>query len=146
MLDISPFPAPCVFIIPHVVCYLPVFVQSCLSSFCISPIYSAIQFLHGIQCTSSPCSSSSTLSVGSTSRPEPEGRMAVTIPYFFNTLYSLSVPLVGDDYLTYVVFVLVLCPTVGIFCNFYQGPSVQMKSTCKFKRKSTIKRNHSIWI
>ena len=49
---------------PCVVYILSVLLQSCLSSLPVSPMYSAPQFLHGTWYTSSPCSSSSTLSLG----------------------------------------------------------------------------------
>ncbi|KAK2189139.1 hypothetical protein NP493_114g00016 [Ridgeia piscesae] len=54
----------------------------------VSPIYSAPQFLYGIWYTSSPCSASSTLSFGCTSRRLRVvwGRMAVVTPYFFSIL------------------------------------------------------------
>ena len=61
------FPAPCVFL------FFVVLSTSFLcstsrvfSSLPVSPMYSAPQFLHGIWYTSSPCSSSSTLSLGYT--------------------------------------------------------------------------------
>ena len=67
MVDIF-FPAPCVFLFFRVVYILSVFLQSCFSSLPVSPMYSAPQFLHGIWYTSSPCSSSSTLSLGCTNK------------------------------------------------------------------------------
>ena len=62
------------------------------SSLPVSPMYSAPQFLHGIWYTSSPCSSSSTLSLGCTNKRLRVmwGRMAVATPYFFSTRCTLS--------------------------------------------------------
>ena len=62
------------------------------SSLPVSPMYSAPQFLHGIGYTSSPCSSSSTLSVGCTKKRLRVvwGPIAVATPYFFSTRCTLS--------------------------------------------------------
>ena len=62
------------------------------SSLPLSPMYSAPQFLHGIRYTSSPCSSSSTLSLGYTKKRLRVvwGRMAVATQYFFSTRCTLS--------------------------------------------------------
>ena len=62
-----------------------------LSSRYVSPMYSAPQFLHGIWYTSSPCSSSSTLSLGCTNKRLRVvwGHMAVATPYF-STRCTLS--------------------------------------------------------
>ena len=81
--------------------YFPFFVLSTsflcsssrvLCSIPVSPMYSAPQFLHGIWYTSSPCSSSSTLSLGCTNRRLRVvlGRMAVVTPHFISTRYILS--------------------------------------------------------
>ena len=62
------------------------------SSLPVSPMYSAPQFLHGIWYTSSPCSSSSTLSLGCTNKRLRVvwGHIAVATPYFFSTQCTLS--------------------------------------------------------
>ena len=62
------------------------------SSLPVSPMYSAPQFLHGIWYTSSPCSSSSTLSLGCTKKRLRVvwGRIVVATPYFFSTRCTLS--------------------------------------------------------
>ena len=62
------------------------------SSLPVSPMYSAPQFLHGIWYTSSPCSSSSTLSLGCTNKRLKVvwGRIVVATPYFFSTRCTLS--------------------------------------------------------
>ena len=62
------------------------------SSLHVSPTYSAPQFLHGIWYTSSPCSSSSTLSLGCTNKRLRVvwGRIVVATPYFFSTRCTLS--------------------------------------------------------
>ena len=62
------------------------------SSLPVSPMYSAPQFLHGIWYTSSPCSSSSTLSLGCTNKRLRVvwGRIVVATPYFFSTRCTLS--------------------------------------------------------
>ena len=61
------------------------------SSLPVSPMYSAPQFLHGIWYTSSPCSSSSTLSLECTNKHLRVvwGCMAVATPYFFSTRCTL---------------------------------------------------------
>ena len=63
-----------------------------LSSLPVSPMYSAPQFLHVIWYTSSPCSSSSTMSLGCTNRRLRVvwGCMVVATPYFFSTRCTLS--------------------------------------------------------
>ena len=62
------------------------------SSVPVSPMYSAPQFLYGIWYTSSPCSSSSTFSLGCTNKRLRVvwGRMAVATQYFFSTRCTLS--------------------------------------------------------
>ena len=86
------FPAPCVFL----------FFSCCQHPFCVPPVVFLVvflspqctqhQFLHGIWYTSSPCSSSSTLSLGCTNKHLRVvwGRMAVATPYFFSTRCTLS--------------------------------------------------------
>ena len=62
------------------------------SSLPVSPMYSAPQFLHGIWYTSSPCSSSSTLSLGCTNKHLRVvwGHIVVATPYFVSTRCTLS--------------------------------------------------------
>ena len=64
------------------------FLQSCLNSPPVSQMYSAPQFLHGIWYTSSPCSSSSTLSLGCTNRRLMVVFLLVPVCDFF--LYTLD--------------------------------------------------------
>ena len=93
MVDINlSFPLLVYFSFFRVVYILSVFLQSCFSSLHVSPMYSAPQFLHGIWFTSSPCSSSSTLSLGCTNKRLRVvwGRIAVATPYFFSTRCTLS--------------------------------------------------------
>ena len=86
------FPAPCVFLFFVLSKSFLCSSSRVFSSLPVSPMYSAPQFLHGIWYTNSPCSSSSTLSLGCTNKRLRVvwGCIVVATPYFFSTRCTLS--------------------------------------------------------